>query len=981
MFSFVSQIRSEPLKPLIFLLLVFLCANSIVFFMGRTLIPLAPAHGVLSPAPYGYRGPWTADSPITRDAGGAFNGSYAFDAYTVRSLKQGFFPFWNPYQGLGQPFLANSLSAVLYPANWLMLILPPAWWDMIWLLHWLLAAQFFYLYLSLLGIEPIFALLGGVGILSSGYFQMNLALREVPAVAAWWPLLLYAVERTLQAPTWRHRHWVLALAVYCSVTGGQPEVTFLSLFTVLLYALIRLTQIKEHRWKTLRALIPGSLGGLLLAAPLWVNFAAYAFPAYSLHGPDCKLGLGYNRYTNTTAFLFPYIYGFSVHNSPTWVPVLLIFSAFVSLGGLRRHSGRGQLFFTILAFLMLAKFCGAPGINRLGSLPLFARINFEVYAGFLLTFAVCGMAVYGLAYLAKLEPRRWQNWLAGWSVFCLVGLIIGIRPLWPQLQKSGVFSGSAAIFATFGGRGLAWAIIAPLALFWLRWKRPDENNLFYLLTGFGILWQGIAYAPQGSQTITSLLSLLYLLIFLLTAILAARPNVVKSYKKMAIYGLIIAALPQMVSGFFFTSQGLPKRYDPLTPPPYLRQLQTIQENGVFRSYSFDSAPAPNFAAPFGLSSLGVLEPLSPIGSAAFISTYLDRGVNPLYLAGNRSFYSFGSHDSMAELRDNLRYFSLVSTKFILGQDSEPLTPPYYDTDFWHYTKDTKLLIAALEFSLVSPADTLSRVDVLIHHNGSGSAGLFTLRIFGPDGSLRGTANLPGETLKGKTTPTFLKFYFSPLTGLENQKIRLQMSFTPGGPGPRPSAYFYPKAPEIGFACRLFSGPGTPAIYPLVYEDPDTKVKIWENPGATPRLFLAPAAGVARSWEDALARLKDTPDLNRQVWLVEGPPLASSLPSDLPTGKILSFHLDPNDVLATFEAYTPGILTLTDSYSPGWRAYLNGQEVPILLVDGVFRGVRLHTPGTYELKYSYRPPYWHQSLAMAIIGILLACTALISSVKR
>jgi uncharacterized membrane protein YfhO len=89
---------------------------------------------------------------------------------------------------------------------------------------------------------------------------------------------------------------------------------------------------------------------------------------------------------------------------------------------------------------------------------------------------------------------------------------------------------------------------------------------------------------------------------------------------------------------------------------------------------------------------------------------------------------------------------------------------------------------------------------------------------------------------------------------------------------------------------------------------------------------------------------------------------------------LSFHIDPNDVRATFEAYTPGILTLTDSYSPGWQASLNGQEVPILLVDGVFRGVRLDKPGTYKLHYFYRPPYWYLSVVLATFGCLLVLVA-------
>ena len=271
----------------------------------------------------------------------------------------------------------------------------------------------------------------------------------------------------------------------------------------------------------------------------------------------------------------------------------------------------------------------------------------------------------------------------------------------------------------------------------------------------------------------------------------------------------------------------------------------------------------------------------------------------------------------------------------------------------------------MEFRTVCPAEGLSRVDVLLHTAQIGTAATITLRILDPDGSLLRIFRAPARRLRG-----FQKFIFPLIKGLENKDIFLQLSCTPSSAGSRVIAWVYPEAPELGFACRLYSVAGPPKAFPLIYEDPDTKVKIWENPGAAPRLFLAPEASVASSWKDALRQLKDTPDLTRQVWLVEGSALASTWTSDLAPGKVLAFHLDPNDVSATFEAYTPGILTLTDSYSPGWRAFLNGQEVPILLVDGLFRGVRLDNPGIYKLHYSYRPPHWNLSVVFAIFGFLL-----------
>ena len=42
--------------------------------------------------------------------------------YFFDSILDGNFPLWNPYNGLGVPFLANHQSAVFYPLNWILFI-------------------------------------------------------------------------------------------------------------------------------------------------------------------------------------------------------------------------------------------------------------------------------------------------------------------------------------------------------------------------------------------------------------------------------------------------------------------------------------------------------------------------------------------------------------------------------------------------------------------------------------------------------------------------------------------------------------------------------------------------------------------------------------------------------------------------------------------------------------------------------------------
>ena len=129
MISTRGVLNSTTRPYFIGLFVAFALINSAVLFYNRTLLPIAAGNMVVPGQPFGYKGPgldWTT----TVDPLGSMNVCYAFDAYTAHCLKHGIMPFWDPYQGLGQPFLASGLSAVFYPVNWLHLVLPPAWWTL-----------------------------------------------------------------------------------------------------------------------------------------------------------------------------------------------------------------------------------------------------------------------------------------------------------------------------------------------------------------------------------------------------------------------------------------------------------------------------------------------------------------------------------------------------------------------------------------------------------------------------------------------------------------------------------------------------------------------------------------------------------------------------------------------------------------------------------------------------------------------------------
>jgi uncharacterized membrane protein YfhO len=56
--------------------------------------------------------------------------------------------------------------------------------------------------------------------------------------------------------------------------------------------------------------------------------------------------------------------------------------------------------------------------------------------------------------------------------------------------------------------------------------------------------------------------------------------------------------------------------------------------------------------------------------------------------------------------------------------------------------------------------------------------------------------------------------------------------------------------------------------------------------------------------------------------------------------------------------------------PGWHATVNGEERPIIRVNGVFRGLQITAAGNYDVMFWYRPRWWNVSLGFVVLAILV-----------
>jgi hypothetical protein len=112
--------------------------------------------------------------------------------------------------------------------------------------------------------------------------------------------------------------------------------------------------------------------------------------------------------------------------------------------------------------------------------------------------------------------------------------------------------------------------------------------------------------------------------------------------------------------------------------------------------------------------------------------------------------------------------------------------------------------------------------------------------------------------------------------------------------------------------------------------------------------------------------------------VEGQPWATAAPQGpvAATYKVLEFS--PNGLRVEVVVARPAYLYWADGYDPHWKAWVNGEEVPILRANGAFKAVPIGA-GTSTVEFRYRPYafLWAQAVFYGCAGVgLLALGSIV-----
>ena len=166
---------------------------------------------------------------------------------------------------------------------------------------------------------------------------------------------------------------------------------------------------------------------------------------------------------------------------------------------------------------------------------------------------------------------------------------------------------------------------------------------------------------------------------------------------------------------------------------------------------------------------------------------------------------------------------------------------------------------------------------------------------------------------------------------------------------------------------------------LAYRGKDS-VDVYRNRDVLPRAFVVYHAEVVGSATQSLQRITNSAFDFRTRVVLEETPAGWTEPPEIPatpTARIADY--EPSHVRVEVETVADGLLVLTDTYAPGWKALLDGQATHVYVANHAFRAVALPA-GKHQVTFFYDPPAFKiglgisllacGSVAAAVVGLLL-----------
>ena len=145
--------------------------------------------------------------------------------------------------------------------------------------------------------------------------------------------------------------------------------------------------------------------------------------------------------------------------------------------------------------------------------------------------------------------------------------------------------------------------------------------------------------------------------------------------------------------------------------------------------------------------------------------------------------------------------------------------------------------------------------------------------------------------------------------------------------------------------------------------------VHENLGVLPRFFLVSEVRRAQSLGETLSVLRAPGFDPRRVAVVEG--AGPTEPGGRGEVRVLRYRA--REVEVETDAAAPAFLVTSEVYYPGWRAWVDQTEQPLVLTNGAFRGLPVPA-GRHRIRMRFAPRILWYGLGLSVLGWGLAALA-------
>ena len=355
-------------------------------------------------------------------------------------LLHGHLPWWNYYEGLGQPLAGEMQGASLFPLTLLFALSDGLLWFHVCLE--IIAGVSTYLLMRRLSVSSVVAT--GIGVV----FALNGTIawlgNAVLNPVAFLPMLLLGVELIFDgARGGSRRGWyVAAIALALSIYAGFPEVAYLDGVFAFGWAAVRLfDQPRDLRFVVVRRLGLSGIVGTVLALPILIPF--YDFYKVANIGNHIAALDGQSKLSGhaVSMMLDPYVYGTLFSNPttyPFWGGIGGYFGA--SVGALAILGLFGSRLRPLRIFLVLWTGFGLLGVFNVlhmrdawNLIPLVKTMAFARYV-----MPSCEIAMITLAALGIMDFASSKQFKRLFTLTTIVGLLL---VLWSILGASSTNKG------------------------------------------------------------------------------------------------------------------------------------------------------------------------------------------------------------------------------------------------------------------------------------------------------------------------------------------------------------------------------------------------------------------------------------------------------------------------------------------------------------------------------------------------------------